>query len=331
MIQKLRTITSATTVPYDNMALEAYLLHHVEPGECILYLWQNRRTVVIGRNQNCFAECKCSQLEEDGGYLARRLSGGGAVFHDLGNLNFTFLVKKEDYSVERQTEVILQAARMYGIGAERTGRNDIQVDEKKFSGNAFYQTGDCCYHHGTILIQVDKEHMSHYLKVSAEKLRSKGVESVRSRVANLTEYAPGMTVDGMKERLIAGFADVYGLPVQNMETKEADPAELSKFRERLASWEWLYGRKIPFTSQMERRFLWGGIQLQLEVDQGVVQTAALYSDALDVELIPHLSHALKGQKYQAEAMIQAIRQVQAETELQEQIKSDTISLIQQSV
>lgn len=331
MIRKLRTITGITTVPYDNMALEAYLLHHVEPGECILYLWQNRRTVVIGRNQNCYAECKCSRLEEDGGYLARRLSGGGAVFHDLGNLNFTFLVRKEDYSVERQTEVIRQAARMYGIDACRTGRNDIQVDGKKFSGNAFYQTGDCCYHHGTILIQADKEQMSHYLKVSKEKLQSKGVESVRSRVANLTEYAPQMTVDGMKERLVQGFADVYGLPVQTMEAKETDPAELSKFRDRLSSWEWLYGRKIPFTSQMEQRFPWGGIQLQMEVNEGIVKTAVLYSDALDVDLIPSLSHALEGEKYQAEAMIQAIRQVPAATEIQKQMKDDLGSLIHQSI
>ena len=327
MIRKLRTITSTTTVPYDNMALEAYLLHHVEPGECILSLWQNRRTVVIGRNQNCFAECKCSQLEEDGGYLARRLSGGGAVFHDLGNLNFTFLVRKEDYSVEMQTEVILQAARMYGIGAERTGRNDIVVDGRKFSGNAYYQTGDCCYHHGTILIQVDKENMSHYLNVSKEKLQSKGVESVRSRVANLTEFAPQMTVDGMKERLVKAFSDVYGLPVERIEPEEMDNRELASFREQLSSWEWLYGKKLPFTFQAEQRFPWGGVQLQMEVDGGIVREARLYSDALDVELIPRLVNALEGRKYQAGTMMEAIDGLTAENEVQEQMKYDISRLI----
>lgn len=331
MIWKLRTITSTTTVPYDNMALEAYLLHHVEPGECILYLWQNRRTVVIGRNQNCFAECKCSQLEEDGGYLARRLSGGGAVFHDLGNLNFTFLVRKEDYSVEMQTEVILQAARMYGIGAERTGRNDIVVDGRKFSGNAYYQTGDCCYHHGTILIQVDKENMSHYLNVSKEKLQSKGVESVRSRVANLTEFAPQMTVDGMKERLLKAFSDVYGLPVERIEPEEMDNRELASFREQLSSWEWLYGKKLPFTFQAEQRFPWGGVQLQMEVDGGIVREARLYSDALDVELIPRLVNALEGRKYQAGTMMEAVDGLTAENEVQEQMKCDISQLIHSSM
>ena len=331
MIKNLTTITSTTTIPYDNMALEAYLLRHVRPGECILYLWQNRRTVVIGRNQNCFAECKCSQLEEDGGYLARRLSGGGAVFHDLGNLNFTFLVRKEDYSVEKQTEVILQAVRMYGIGAERTGRNDIQVEGRKFSGNAYYQTGDCCYHHGTILIRVDKEQMSHYLHVAKEKLASKGVESVRSRVANLTEFAPGMTVDGMKERLVKAFSDVYGLPVQTMELQEVNGMELAEFRRQLSSWEWLYGRKIPFTFQAEQRFPWGGVQLQLEVEGGVVQNVNLYTDALDVDLIPRLTGAMTGQKYQMGALETVIWQVPAETELQEQIKRDMTGLIRQSM
>lgn len=329
MIRKLRTITSTTTVPYDNMALEVYLLHHVEPGECILYLWQNRRTVVIGRNQNCFAECKCSQLEEDGGYLARRLSGGGAVFHDLGNLNFTFLVRKEDYSVETQTEVILQAARMYGIGAERTGRNDIVVDGKKFSGNAFYQTGDCCYHHGTILIHVDTESMSHYLKVSKEKLQSKGVKSVKSRVANLMEYAPEMTIDGMRERLVHAFSNVYGLPVEVMNQEEFDQEEIQKFRDQLSSWEWLYGRKIPFTCQTGKRFAWGGVELHLKVEAGMVQEAEIYSDALDVELIPYLADAMIGERYQTDALLEAICQVPVGNSLQETMKQDVKQLVLQ--
>ena len=220
---------------------------------------------------------------------------------------------------------------MYGIGAERTGRNDIQVDGRKFSGNAYYQTGGCCYHHGTILIRVDKEQMSRYLHVAKEKLASKGVESVRSRVANLTEFAPGMTVDGMKERLVKAFSDVYGLPVQTMELKEIDGTELSKFRRQLSSWEWLYGRKIPFTFQAEQRFSWGGAQLQLEVEGGIVQNLNLYTDALDVDIIPRLSGAMIGQKYQLGALETALGQIPAKTELQEQMKRDITGLIRRSM
>lgn len=331
MIHKLQTITSITTVPYVNMALEAYLLHHVEPGTCILYLWQNRRTVVIGRNQNCFAECKCGQLEADGGYLARRLSGGGAVFHDLGNLNFTFLVRKNDYDVERQTEVILRSVRGHGIRAERTGRNDIQVDGRKFSGNAYYQAGDCCYHHGTILIDVDKEMMSHYLNVSREKLRSKGVDSVRSRVANLTEFAPEITVDGMKEQLVQAFSDVYGFPVREIGPEEIDQDEILSLREQLSSWEWLYGRKIPFTFQAEHRFPWGGAQLQMEVDEGIVCAVNFYSDALDADMVNRLSDVLEGQKYQGRALAAAVNQALAGNDLQQRMKADVSDWLREAI
>ncbi len=135
------------------------------------------------------------QLEADGGHLVRRLSGGGAVYHDLGNLNFTFLVREEDYDVSRQLEVVVGAVNRLGIHAEKTGRNDVTVDGRKISGNAFYRADGHCYHHGTILIDVDKASLSAYLNVSAAKLRSKGVDSVKARVANLTDFRPGVTVE----------------------------------------------------------------------------------------------------------------------------------------
>ena len=142
MIKKIYTIESGCFNPYQNMGLEEYLMYQAGEDECILYLWQNERTVVIGRNQNAWKECQTEELEGDGGYLARRLSGGGAVFHDLGNLNFTFLVRKENFNVEKQTEVILRAVNSLGIHAEKSGRNDITVDGCKFSGNAYLRSGD---------------------------------------------------------------------------------------------------------------------------------------------------------------------------------------------
>ena len=201
MIEKITYIETANTYPYQNLAVEEYLLLHCDKEECILYLWQNRNTVVIGRNQNAWKECLVSKLEEENGYPVRRLSGGGAVYHDLGNLNFTFLVRKENYNVDKQLNVILEAVKKLGIHAEKSGRNDILIDGHKFSGNAFYEQGDCCYHHGTLMVHVNLGELSRYLTVSKDKLQSKGVDSVRARVANLTEYAPDATVELLKQKL----------------------------------------------------------------------------------------------------------------------------------
>ena len=138
MIRKIYFYISDCIDPYTNLATEKTLLDCVGDNEIILYLWQNQNTVVIGKNQNALTECRCALLEEDGGHLARRLSGGGSVFHDLGNLNFTFLCAKENYDLSRQMQVIKEACALGGISAEISGRNDILADGKKFSGNAFY-------------------------------------------------------------------------------------------------------------------------------------------------------------------------------------------------
>lgn len=178
-----------------------------------MYLWQNERTVVIGKNQNSFKECQVDRLMAEGGHLARRLSGGGAVFHDLGNLNFTFCVRRDDYDVRRQLGVLIRALGKLGITARLSGRNDVTVDGRKVSGNAFYRNGDFCYHHGTILVDADMEMMGRYLNVSAQKLRSNGVSSVRSRVINLTDcVSPGktVTVEMVRRAMLEAFAEIYG-------------------------------------------------------------------------------------------------------------------------
>ena len=202
MIDKIKYVITTETNPYKNLALEEYLLKQVGETEVILYLWQNEKTIVIGKNQNPWKECKVAELEANGGRLVRRLSGGGAVFHDLGNLNFTFLATKENINVEKQLEVIVRAVNHLGISAEKSGRNDITVEGRKFSGNAFYSEGNQSYHHGTILVNVDMSMLSRYLNVSKDKLVSKGVESVRSRVTNLTEYNVDLDIQRMKEVLI---------------------------------------------------------------------------------------------------------------------------------
>ena len=328
MIDKIKYIITSETNPYKNLALEEALLKNVEDNECILYLWQNERTVVIGKNQNPWKECKVAELEADDGKLVRRLSGGGAVFHDLGNLNFTFLVAKENYDVERQLEVILEAVKLLGIPAKKSGRNDISVEGRKFSGNAFFSDGHHCYHHGTILVHVDMSMLSHYLNVSRDKLVSKGVESVRSRVTNLTEYNSSITIDIMKKELIEAFRKVYGLEPEKMEPTQTNAKELIQREQKFSSWEWVYGRRMEFNYSIGRRFTWGDIEIKLDIQAGVIKECVAYSDSLETELFEELSGLFKGSTFSTEAMIKACEAISV-SDGNEDIMKDIIALIKE--
>ena len=156
MISKLYVAESQSFSAPENLAVEAALTDCVSPGEAILYLWQNEKTVVIGRNQNAWKECRLASLTRDGGMLVRRLSGGGAVFHDLGNLNVSFCLSREDEDIPRQTQVILNALQSLGIDASRSGRNDLEVGGRKFSGHAFWREGTRSCHHATLMLKVDQ-------------------------------------------------------------------------------------------------------------------------------------------------------------------------------
>lgn len=302
MIRQIHLYRATGTDPYENLAVEEYLLEHVEEESCILYLWKNRHTVVLGRNQNAWQECRCARLEADGGSLARRLSGGGAVFHDLGNLNFTFLLRSSDYDLERQLAVIVEACRGLGLSAQRSGRNDVLCQGRKFSGNAFYHHRGRSYHHGTLLVDVDLGAMGRYLSPSPAKLQAKGVPSVRARVVNLRELCPALTVEEMGRRMEAAFGQVYGLPVHTIQEQELDLREIRQLAQRNRSWEWLYGRDLPVDLRCARRFEWGELSVQLQADQGVVRGAAVYSDAMDWTLAPRLEEALTGCPLRQEAM-----------------------------
>ena len=298
-MQNLYYCISYSLNPWENLALEELLLDTVPQGTAILYLWQNQRTVVVGRNQNAWAECNVSRLLADGGYLARRLSGGGCVYHDDQNLNFTFLVNKEDYSVEKQASVILEAVRSFGLNAEATGRNDLVIGGRKFSGNAFYERAGKCYHHGTILIHTDPDAMGRYLNVSREKLESKGVSSVKSRIVNLKDLNDAVTVEAMKTQMIKAAEKVYGLSAKPLPERWIDREERMRRTAFFSSRDWLFGRRIPFTLERTRRFEWGTVNVQVQVDKGCIREAEIFSDALDEEFIRQAAGALSGQRFEA--------------------------------
>ncbi len=305
MITRLSIYRSVSTDPYRNLAVEQMLLESVGEGQCILYLWRNENTVVVGRNQNPWKECRISLLEAEGGHLARRLSGGGAVFHDLGNLNFTFLMPQADYDLDRQLAVIQRAVESLGIPTERSGRNDILANGQKFSGNAFYKNGKQAYHHGTLLVDADMERLGRYLSPSKAKLRAKGVDSVRSRVVNLKALCPELSVERLTQALEQAFSEVYDLPVAAVAA--LDEETVDALTARNGSWDWKFGQKLPFSYSCEGRFPWGGVELAFQVESGQIQAVKAYSDAMDWEIAPELEQALTGCRFQKEALLERIK------------------------
>ena len=308
MITKIFIYNAQGTDPHENLAAEKVLMDALGPGEAMLYLWQNLNTVVIGKNQNAWLECRTSLLEDEGGKLARRLSGGGAVFHDLGNLNFTFLMCKDDYDLDKQVTVIQKACQLEGIQAEKSGRNDLLADGRKFSGNAFYQDKVHAYHHGTLMVDVDKNKLGRYLSPPKAKLQAKGVASVRSRVVNLKELSPTLTIESMRSNMIRAFEDVYGMGAELFVLRDDMQTQIAQLKEVYGSWEYLYGAPLAFTFSCEEKFDWGYIQLQIDAKGGIIREVGINTDAMDWTLPDSIVKALTGCRFDTESMVYTLQQ-----------------------
>ena len=314
MISRLSYLITECTDPYRNLAVEEYLRQSVAADEVIFFLWQNKKTVVVGRNQNARRECNLALLEYEGGHLARRLSGGGAVFHDLGNLNFTFVAKDDNYSVPRQLAVIIRAFNSIGINAEKTGRNDIVTDGRKCVGNAFLSKDGTSCHHGSILYDVKMDDLSKYLTVNQQKLQAKGVQSVRSRVINLKEINSCLTLNELQDSLKLAFCAEYSLPCADYNFSAEAEEKIAAFTRFFASEEHRFGKDIAFGYELSHRFNWGEIQIQIQGGPRTVKQAQIYSDALEPDLIASLSKLLLGSEISNEAFACAIEKAQVNNE-----------------
>ena len=274
-----------------NLARDGYFLENNKKGDVILYFYVNKNAVIIGRNQNAWKECSIANMDADGVQLVRRHSGGGAVFHDNGNLNFSFITDEKHYDLN--------------LKAELSGRNDITVDGKKFSGNAFSLAKGNRSHHGTILVNADLTKLSNYLCVSKEKMRSKGIDSVRARVCNICELSSGLTVEAMRRLVIESFIEEYGAASEYVFDGTA-LAEVEERRERLASWEWRFGKTPQFDFETDKRFSFGDTQIYFNLRDGVIRETKVYSDCLDTELTTEIENALTGVHFRKEEIKAAL-------------------------
>ncbi len=227
--------------PCENLATEEYLVSlNKEIKAVILYLWINRDTVVIGKNQNAYRECDLGYAENNGIKVVRRLTGGGAVYHDMGNLNYSIITPRNMYDVDRSTKVVCDALHNLGICAEINGRNDLCLNGRKISGNAYYYDENIGLHHGTLLYRIDAEKMERVLRVSEDKLNKHSVRSVRSRVGDIFSNYPMITMDELEEELAVSVQASYDAAPLNRLQIPAD--RIMVLKKRYESFQWNIGR-----------------------------------------------------------------------------------------
>ncbi len=288
--------------PWFNLATEDWIFRDMDPDRQILFIWRNSPTVVIGKNQNPWKECNLGKMEKDRVHLARRQSGGGAVFHDMGNTNFTFLSGIDSYSVEKNFRIITDSLLPFGIRGEVSGRNDITVSDKKVSGSAFKLTSDRAFHHGTLLFSSDLKRLSDYLNPSKLKLQAKGISSVKSRVANLSDFSGNINHESFSEVLISVFFENYGEgKITELDFDSIkDIKHLKKYYNQLKSREWLFGKTPDFSVSFETRFDWGGIEIEIKTEKNRISSLKVYSDAMPVDLPDIIEEALNGSDFSKE-------------------------------
>ena len=309
---KIRAMRSRVQDPWFNLATEEWIYRSMDPEFQTMFLWQNRDTVVIGRNQNPWSECNLEKMEADGVRLARRTSGGGAVFHDLGNLCFTFLSPREKYDRAANSNVVIDALARLGATARASGRNDIEIEARdgprKISGSAFRESRDRAFHHGTVLVRSDLGRLGNYLTPHPKKLESKGRESVRARVANVVDVASGATIDGLIDELFEAFFRREGArcEIEDLDraTLEAIP-ELKEAHERFGSWDWRFGHAPQFRQRMAECLSWGFVELHVDSEHGRIERARLFSDALDADFVAALELALAGKAFARDGAVAA--------------------------
>ena len=278
--------------------------------QTILLFYINAPSIIIGRNQNTMEEINYPYVQEHGVHVVRRLSGGGAVYQDLGNLNFSFITRDEPGSFQnfaKFTRPVTDVLHDLGVPAELSGRNDILVNGRKVSGNAQYRRGERMFSHGTLLFDTKLEDVVAALNVSQSKITSKGLKSVRSRVANITEFLDEpLDILTFKRRILQGVFDRES-DFPSYKLTEDDWAEIHEISEqRYANWDWNYGRSPKFNVRKTHRFPIGEVDVCIDVERGEIEHLKIYGDFLGEGEVSDIEAQLKGVRYDQAAVADAL-------------------------
>lgn len=302
------------TDPRINLAIEEYALKNLDINETYLLFYINEPSIIIGKNQNTIEEINTEYVEGNGIHVVRRLSGGGAVYHDLGNLNFSFITKDDGESFHnflKFTEPVIEALKKLDVHAELSGRNDITAEGRKISGNAQFSTKGRMFSHGTLLFDSEIDSVVSALKVKKDKIESKGIKSIRSRVANISEFLnEKMTIEEFRilllEHIFGGMNEIQEYKLTDEDWEKIH--QLSK--ERYQNWDWNYGKSPKFNLQHSHRFPVGQIDIRLEVAKGRIENCKIYGDFFGVGDVSDIENKLEGIRYEKAEIEKVLKDVE---------------------
>ncbi|MBC2292454.1 lipoate--protein ligase, partial [Listeria booriae] len=301
--------------PTINLAVEEFILTELDLDEPVLLFYINQPSIIIGRNQNTIEEINTEYVAKNNIKVVRRLSGGGAVYHDEGNLNFSFITKDDGdsfHNFAKFTQPIVEALKKQGVNAELKGRNDLLIDGFKVSGNAQFATKGKMFSHGTLMLDLNLDNVVASLKVRKDKIESKGIKSVRSRVANISEFMEQkMTTEAFRDLLLLDLFDVENVKdVKEYVLTEADWEKIHAISEkRYNNWDWNYGKSPKFNLERTKRFPVGGIDVRLDVVKSVIADVKIFGDFFGVGDVTEIEDKLRGVNYDRKAIETALQGV----------------------
>jgi lipoate-protein ligase A len=326
----MRYLLNKSTNPYFNLALDEYALKHINLDEDFFFLWRNEPSVIIGKNQNTLEEINQAFIEKNNIKVARRVSGGGAVYHDLGNLNFTFIINVDnpgEVNYKKYVQPVIDALAQMGVNAQASGRNDILINGLKISGNAQRMANRKLMHHGTLLYDVNIEDLVQALHVAPDKYISNGVKSVRSRVTNIKEHLPNSTdiIDFWNS--LHFFLSNKGKD-QEIVLNETEIAKIEfEAMNRFATWDWIYGKSPEFNFVNMKRFKGGSLEIKADIKHGHIQSIRFIGDYLGLMDVNVIEKRLMNIRFNKADVDHMLRDYDLRTYFGEITKEEIMSLM----
>lgn len=296
MIRRTACLIARDCDPYRNLAIEKHLLDTLPEETAILYLWQNRRSVVLGRGQNPWYELPVDTFTMSGGLIARRLSGGGAVYQDEGCVNATILLPKGELDIPRQLTLIGMAAGALGIQAQAIGRQDLGVSGSRFCTNTFYKSGSAAMHQAVLTVNAALGSMTQTLTVEEGRVPP-NYRAPQVPAVNLGDLNPAITVESLQEAIYWSFARMFGQEPSMLDERMLHTISIEKLTQHFCDREWIFPKAPAYTFSVAERFPWGGVAVQLMAEGGVIRASRIYTDAMEYGLFEQMEQALVGSPF----------------------------------